>query len=144
MSRSPDYAPSPWEPIRDHVERYLATGGAEGFEWNGAQCIVLTTTGRKSGALRRSPLIRVAHGDGYLVVASMGGAPKHPEWYLNLLADPDVTVHDRDQVHALRARIASPEEKAALWPLATAQWPAYDEYQAKTDRDIPLVVLEPR
>jgi deazaflavin-dependent oxidoreductase (nitroreductase family) len=144
MADTPDYAPSPWEPIRDHVERYLATGGAEGFEWNGAQCIVLTTTGRKSGALRRSPLIRVAHGDGYLVVASMGGAPKHPEWYLNLLADPDVTVHDRDQAHALRARVAAPEEKAALWPLVTEQWPDYDAYQAKTDRDIPLVVLEPR
>jgi len=139
-----NYAPSPWEPVAAHVDRYLATGGAEGFEWNGAQCIVLSTRGRKSGAIRRSPLIRVADGDRYLVVASMGGAPKHPQWFLNILDDPDVTVHDRDQVHELRARVASPDEKAALWPLAVAQWPAYDEYQAKTDRDIPLVICEPR
>ena len=138
------YAPSPWQPIAEHVDRYLATGGDEGYDWNGAACIVLSTRGRRSGAVRRSPLIRVADGDRYLVVASMGGAPKHPQWYLNILDDPEVTIHDRDQVHELRARVASPAEKAALWPLAIAQWPAYDEYQAKTERDIPVVICEPR
>jgi deazaflavin-dependent oxidoreductase (nitroreductase family) len=139
-----NYAPSPWQPIADHVERYLATGGVEGFEWQGAKTIVLSTHGRKSGAVRRSPLIRVADGDRYLVVASMGGAPKNPQWYLNILSDPAVTIQDRDQVHELRARVATPEEKAELWPLAVAAWPAYDDYQAKTERDIPLVICEPR
>jgi deazaflavin-dependent oxidoreductase (nitroreductase family) len=137
------YAPSPWQAVADHVERYLTTGGAEGFEWNGAQCVILTTRGRHSGALRRSPLIRVADGDRYIAIASMGGAPQHPQWYRNLVHDPQVTIHDRDQVHELRARVASPAERAALWPLATAQWPAYDEYQAKTEREIPLVICEP-
>ncbi len=83
-------------------------------------------------------------GNRYLVVASMGGAPKNPQWYLNILGDPDVTIHDRDQVHELRARVATPEERTALWPVATAQWPAYDDYQTKTDREIPLVICEPR
>ena len=138
------YAPSPWQPVADHVERYLATGGVEGYEWEGANCIILSTRGRKSGAVRRTPLIRVADGDRYLVVASMGGAPKNPQWYLNILGDPDVTIHDRDQVHELRARVATPEERTALWPVATAQWPAYDDYQTKTDREIPLVICEPR
>ena len=99
---------------------------------------------RKSGKLRRTPLIRVKDGDRYLVVASMGGAPQHPNWYLNLLDDPDVTIQDRAEVHELRARTASPEERAELWPVATAQWPDYDNYQAKTDREIPLVICEPR
>jgi deazaflavin-dependent oxidoreductase (nitroreductase family) len=94
--------------------------------------------------VRRTPLIRVADGDRYLVVASMGGAPKHPQWYLNILDDADVTIHDRDQLHELHARVATPEERTALWPIATAQWPAYDDYQTKTDREIPLVICEPR
>ena len=139
-----DYAPSPWEPIADHVERYLASDGADGAEWEGTEVIVLTTTGAKTGKIRRTPLIRVADGDNYLVVASMGGAPNSPNWYFNLVANPDVTVQDRAEIHELVARVASPEEKAALWPLATAAWPAYDAYQAATERDIPLVICEPR
>jgi deazaflavin-dependent oxidoreductase (nitroreductase family) len=139
-----DYAPSPWEPIADHVERYLATDGADGAEWMGAPAIVLTTTGARSGKLRRTPLIRVKDGDRYLVVASMGGAPQSPNWYFNLVANPEVTIQDRAEVHELVARVASPEEKAALWPVATAVWPAYDDYQAGTERDIPLVVCEAR
>jgi deazaflavin-dependent oxidoreductase (nitroreductase family) len=78
------------------------------------------------------------------IVGSMGGAPKHPVWYLTLLADPDVTIQDRDEVHELRARRATPAERAELWPVATKVWPAYDDYQAKTDREIPLVICEPR
>ena len=139
-----EYAPSPWEPIADHVERYLATDGADGFEFNGAQCIILTTVGRKSGKVRRSPLIRIHDGEDYLVVASMGGAPKHPTWYLNLVANPEVTIQDRAQVHELVTRTASPEEKAERWPTALAAWPDYANYQSKTDRDIPLVICEPR
>jgi len=139
-----EYEPSPWEPIADHVQRYLDTDGADGAEWEGAQVVILTTTGRRSGKLRRTPLIRVRHGDSYLVVASMGGAPEHPRWYLNLVEHPEVTIQDRAEVHELRARTASPEEKAELWSVAVAQWPDYESYQSSTDRDIPLVICEPR
>ena len=139
-----DYAPSPWEPIADHVERYLATDGADGGLWEGAECIILTTTGAKSGKLRRTPLIRVTDGERWFVVASMGGAPNNPQWFHNMVAHPDVTIQDRATVHELRARIASPEEKATYWPIAVAAWPDYDKYQASTDRDIPLVICEPR
>ena len=137
------YAPSSYAPSADHVERYLATGGEDGFEFNGAECIILTTTGRKSGKLRRTPLIRVHDGRDYLVVASMGGAPLNPVWYLNLQANPEVTIQDRSEVHHLMARTASPEEKSERWSAAVAAWPDYDNYQAKTDRDIPLVICEP-
>jgi deazaflavin-dependent oxidoreductase (nitroreductase family) len=109
-----------------------------------APCIILTTVGARSGKLRRTPLIRVRHGDNYLVVASMGGAPDHPQWFHNLVANPDVVINDLADVHHLRARVASPDEKAALWSEAAAVWPDYDAYQAGTDRDIPLVICEPR
>ncbi len=138
-----DYQKSPWKFVADHVDRYLASGGADGFDFNGAKCIVLETTGRKTGARRRSPLIRVKHGDCYLVVGSQGGAPKHPFWYLNLLEHPDVTIYDRNEVHHLRARAATTAERDELWRVATKEWPAYDEYQAKTTRQIPLVICEP-
>ncbi len=140
----PEYEPSPWEPIADHVERYLATDGEDGAEWEGAEVILLGTIGRRTGKLRRTPLIRVKDGDDYLVVASMGGAPTHPQWYLNLVDHPEVTVQDRAEVHELRARTATPEEKAERWPVAVAQWPDYANYQAGTERDIPLVICEPR
>jgi deazaflavin-dependent oxidoreductase (nitroreductase family) len=139
-----EYEPSPWEPIADHVERYLATDGEDGAVWEGAPIIILATTGRKSGKLRRTPLIRVKDGDDYLVVASMGGAPTNPVWYLNMVANPDVTVQDRAEVHELRARVAEGDEKARRWAVAAAVWPDYDEYTTKTDRDIPLVICEPR
>jgi deazaflavin-dependent oxidoreductase (nitroreductase family) len=139
----PTYAASPWEPIADHVERYLATDGRDGAEWEGAEVIILSTIGRRSGQLRRTPLIRVRDGDRYLVVASMGGAPSHPLWYLNMVENPDVVVQDRAEVHHLVARVATPEEKARLWPIAVEAWPDYDAYQASTDRDIPLVICEP-
>ena len=139
-----EYEPSPWEPIAGHVERYLATNGEDGAIWENAPVIILTTTGRRSGKLRRTPLIRVKDGDDYLVVASMGGAPTHPVWYLNLVANPAVTIQDRAEVHELRARVADDEEKARRWSAATAVWPAYDDYQASTERNIPLVICEPR
>jgi deazaflavin-dependent oxidoreductase (nitroreductase family) len=138
------YEPSRSKYVADHVERYLATDGADGAVFNGVPCIVLSTVGRKTGALRRCAVIRIKDGDRYLVVGSMGGAPKHPVWYLNLLADPDVTIQDRDEVHELRARPATGAERTALWAVATDVWPAYDDYQAKTDREIPLVICEPR
>ena len=138
----PEYRPSTWKAAADHVERYLATDGADGFEWHGAKCVILTTIGRKTGSLRRSPLIRVRDGDRYLAVGSMGGAPRHPCWYLNLVANPQVTIQDRGETHHLVARTASPREKAELWPKAVSQWPDYEAYQARTDRDFPVAILE--
>lgn len=138
----PKYQPSVWEPIADHVARYLASDGADGSEWEGARCIILTTTGRKTGSLRRVPLIRVRDGNHYIVVASMGGAPQNPGWYHNLVANPAVEIQDRGEVHELRARTATPAEKAKLWPLAVAEWPDYEAYQARTERDLPLVICE--
>ncbi|MXW88866.1 MAG: nitroreductase family deazaflavin-dependent oxidoreductase, partial [Acidimicrobiaceae bacterium] len=105
-------------------------------------CVILTTVGRKTGSLRRTPLIRIRDGQRYLLVASMGGAPRHPNWYLNLVANPDVTVQDRGELHRLRARTATPQEKAELWPIAVNQWPDYEDYQTRTDRDLPLVICE--
>ena len=139
-----EYEPSPWDPIADHVRRYIETDGADGAEWEGAQVIILSTTGRVSGRLRRTPLIRISEGDNYIVVASMGGAPEHPKWYLNLRDNPEVLVQDRGDVHEMRARTVSGEEKARLWSLAVQQWPDYDSYQEATERDIPVVVCEPR
>ena len=137
-----EYQPSPWRPIADHVERYLATDGVDGFEWEGAQCVILTTVGRKTGTVRRAPLIRIRDGERYLLVASMGGAPRHPEWYLNLVANPAVTIQDRGELHHLTARTATPEEKAELWPIAVSQWPDYEDYQTRTTRDLPLIICE--
>ncbi|MEE2768734.1 MAG: nitroreductase family deazaflavin-dependent oxidoreductase [Actinomycetota bacterium] len=139
-----EYIPSTWDMAADHVERYMATDGDDGYEFRGAVCVVLTTRGRRTGAIRRSPLIRVRDGDRYLAVASMGGAPTHPSWYLNLVDDPEVTIQDRGEVHQMVARTADASEKAKLWPLAVAQWPEYDTYQGRTERDIPLVVCERR
>ncbi|HEY8452201.1 MAG: nitroreductase family deazaflavin-dependent oxidoreductase [Micromonosporaceae bacterium] len=135
----PTDPPGDWQ--REHLQRYLATGGRDGHVWNGATTLLLTTRGRRTGKARRTPLIYGRDGDRYLVVASKGGSPRHPEWYLNLTADPRVRVQVADEVFDAVARTATPEEKARLWPIMTAQWPAYDEYQAKTDRDIPLVIL---
>lgn len=139
-----EYEPSPWGPIAEQVESFLASGGQEGAVMEGAPCVILETVGRKTGKLRRSPLIRVLDGDDYLVVASMGGADQHPAWYPNLVDDPDVAIYDGPERQLLRARTAPPEEKSERWAAATEVWPSYDDYQASTDRDIPLVVLEPR
>jgi deazaflavin-dependent oxidoreductase (nitroreductase family) len=129
---------------QEHVDRYLATDGEEGHDWQGAHTLILTTTGRRSGQQRQHPLIYGRHGDDYLVVASMGGAPRHPAWYFNLDADPEVDIQVKgDKMHA-HARTATPEEKGELWSIMTKEWPAYDSYQEKTDREIPVVVLEPR
>jgi deazaflavin-dependent oxidoreductase (nitroreductase family) len=129
---------------QEHVDRYVATDGEEGHEWRGTQALLLTTKGRRSGEPRTHPLIYGRHGDDYLIVASRGGAPKHPQWYLNLDADPEVEIPVKGDKIPVYARTASPEEKAELWPIMTKEWPDYDEYQTKTDRDIPVVVLEPR
>ena len=128
----------------EHIRRYRETDGEEGYLWNGATALLLTTTGRKTGESRTSPLIFARDGDDYLVVASMGGAPQHPSWYLNITADPDAEIQVKGDVIPVRARTASDEEKPRLWKVVTAQWPNYDVYQTRTNRVIPLVVLTPR
>jgi deazaflavin-dependent oxidoreductase (nitroreductase family) len=127
---------------QEHVERYRETGGDEGHDWNGTSVLILTTTGNRSGESRSTPLIYGTAGDDYVVVASKGGAPEHPAWYVNLSEDPEVELQVWDDRFPARARTATAEEREELWPLMTERWPAYDEYQTKTDREIPIVVLE--
>jgi deazaflavin-dependent oxidoreductase (nitroreductase family) len=127
---------------QEHVDRYEATDGAEGHEWRGTTTLILTTKGRKSGETRKNPLIYQEHDGDYLVVASKGGWPNPPAWYLNLEANPEVEVQVKGDRFKARARTATPEEKPEMWKKMAAAWPAYDEYQQKTDREIPVVVLE--
>ena len=127
----------------EHVKRYIETDGEEGHDWrDGVPVLILTTTGRRSGEPRPTPLIYGRSGDDYLVVASHGGAPKPPAWFLNLSENPDVQIQVKTDRFDARARTATPEEKPALWRTMTSIWPSYDEYQGKTDREIPVVVLE--
>lgn len=128
---------------QEHIDRYVATDGAEGYEWqNGTTILILTTTGRRSGQPHQHPLIFRQHGDAYLVVASKGGAPEQPNWYRNIEATPDVEVQIKGDRFAARARTATPEEKPQLWQEMLEAWPAYADYQEKTSREIPVVVLE--
>ncbi|MGN9778765.1 nitroreductase family deazaflavin-dependent oxidoreductase [Micromonospora sp. H33] len=134
-------SPEGW--VADHIRRYVETDGAEGHEWRpGVFTLLLTTRGRRSGQLRRTALIYGRDGDAYLVVASQGGDPKHPGWYLNLREEPLVEVQVGAERFTARARTATPEEKPRMWSTMVAIWPAYDGYQAKTAREIPVVVLE--
>ena len=128
----------------DHVRQYEATGGKVGHDWNGTSCLVLRTRGRKTGQVRKFPLIYARDGGDYVIVASKGGAPEHPGWYRNLLAHPDIEIQVRGDVIPVRAHTATAAEKARVWPLMTAQWPDYDAYQKKTPREIPVVLLSPR
>jgi len=140
IDQEPIDSPTGW--VAEHVQRYIATDGADGHIWRGAPTPILTTLGRRSGKPRRLALIYGQDGDRYVVVASKGGAPQHPEWYLNLLEHPEVQVQVlADRFHAI-ARTATPEEHQALWPRMAEIWPSYNDYQKKTDRQIPLVILE--
>ncbi len=136
----PTDSPVGW--VAEHTRQYLATDGEAGHMWRGAPTLVLTTRGRRSGIPRRTMLIYGQDGDRYLVVASKGGAAQHPAWYHNLLAHPEVEVQVRGDRFRARARPATAEEKPRLWQTMAAIWPAYDEYQTKTSRDIPVVILE--
>jgi deazaflavin-dependent oxidoreductase (nitroreductase family) len=127
---------------QEHVERYRATDGAEGHDWEGTQTLLLTTTGRRSGESRTTPLIYAPAGDSFAIVASKGGADEPPAWYLNLSENPEVEVQVKADRFRARARTADAEEKPELWRKMVAEWPSYDEYQQKTDREIPVVVLE--
>lgn len=127
----------------EHVRRYEETDGEVGHDWrDGVPCLVLTTTGRKSGQERKFALIYQEVDGDYVIVASKGGNPKNPGWYLNLEANPEVKVQVKADKFTAKARTANDEERAKLWPIMTKVWPDYDNYQTKTDRKIPVVILE--
>jgi F420H(2)-dependent quinone reductase len=143
MPLSGTYEPSPDKRSREQVELYERSGGAEGNTLRGKPVIILTTKGAKSGLVRKTPLMRVEHDGRYAVVASQGGAPKHPVWYYNLVADPHVELQDGPVPQDMTAREVTGEEKAQWWERAVAAWPDYAAYQERTDREIPVFVLEP-
>ena len=127
----------------EHVRRYRETDGEVGHIWKeGSTILLLTTKGRKTGEPRTTPLIYAEDGDRYVIVASKGGAPDDPGWYENLSKDPTVELQVKDDVFPARAQVAEGEERDRLWRKANEVWPHYDEYQEKTDREIPVVVLE--
>ncbi|MGA5506370.1 nitroreductase family deazaflavin-dependent oxidoreductase [Streptomyces umbrinus] len=140
-----EYEPSPTKWVRDQVELYESSNGTEGTTLmdTGLPVIVLTTLGAKSGKIRKTPLMRVEHDGTYAAVASLGGAPKHPVWYHNVVADPRVELQDGGTRQDMTAREVTGEEKAQWWERAVAAYPAYADYQKKTDREIPVFVLEP-
>ena len=128
----------------EHVRVYRETGGERGYRWRGTEILLLSTQGRSSGETRTTPLIERTDGDHWVVVASKGGTPENPSWYENLRADPEAEIQVQDQRIPVRARTAEGEERARLWQKMAEVWPAYDEYQRRTSREIPVVVLERR
>ncbi|MFJ3088521.1 MULTISPECIES: nitroreductase family deazaflavin-dependent oxidoreductase [unclassified Streptomyces] len=138
-----EYEPSPSQWVRDQVEQYESSGGTEGTTMRDMPVIVLTTLGAKSGKIRKTPLMRVEHDGLYAVVASQGGAPTHPVWYHNLKADPRAELQDGPVRRDMTAREVTGEEKARWWERAVEAFPDYADYQKKTDRQIPVFVLEP-
>ena len=139
MANEPRALPA-W--IAEHLKKYQATNGADGHIWNGVPTLLLTTTGRTSKQPITLPLIYGKDGDRYLIVASRGGAPDHPGWYKNLVAQPAVNLQVAADKFAARASTAKGAERARLWQAMTKIWPAYDDYQSKTTREIPIVILE--
>ena len=141
-----EYEPSTSDWVREQVETYERTGGAEAntLRDTGLPIVIVTTRGNKSGKVRKLALMRVEHDGSYAVVASLGGAPKNPVWYYNVKADPHVTLRDATQVFDLVAREVTGDEKAVWWERAVAAYPDYADYQTKTDREIPVFVLEPK
>ena len=139
-----EYEPSPSERARKQVEEYEGSGGTEGTTLQGLPVIILTTKGAKSGKIRKTPLMRVAAGNEYAVVASLGGAPKHPVWYYNIRSHPEVELQDGPVKQDMVAREVTGEEKARWWETAVAAFPPYADYQRKTDREIPVFVLSPK
>ncbi|MFG3420708.1 nitroreductase family deazaflavin-dependent oxidoreductase [Micromonospora sp. NPDC049460] len=141
MAETIEDSPVGW--VASHVERYLATDGADGGRFHGYDALLITTRGRRTGKLRRTALIYGRDGDRYLLVASNGGAARHPAWYLNLCADPEVQVQVGAERFRGRARTATAEERPRLWQVMTGVFPTYARYQQGTDREIPVVVVEP-
>ena len=141
-----EYIPSTRDWVREQVELYEGSNGAEGttLRDTGLPVIIVTNQGNKSGAVRKTPLMRVKDGDNYVLVGSMGGAPKNPVWVYNLRADGSVEIRDQAEVYRMQVReVESAEERARLWELAVAAYPPYEEYQARTTRQIPVFVAEP-
>ncbi|HJO82595.1 MAG: nitroreductase family deazaflavin-dependent oxidoreductase [SAR202 cluster bacterium] len=139
-----EYIPSPTGWVAEQVELYEGSGGKEGTTLRGMPVIIVTNRGRRTGATRKTPLMRVADGANYVLVASRGGAPTHPVWYYNLKADPSVEIRDGTEVTAMRVReVDDASERARLWALSVEAYPPYDEYQEKTDRTIPVFLAEP-
>ena len=126
----------------EHVKRYRETDGEVGHDWRGAPVLLLTTKGRRSGEERDPPLIYQPYEGNYLIVASKGGTPDAPAWYLNIQEEPTVQAQIKDDKFTARARTAKPDEKPGMWRAMTEVWPDYDDYQERTDREIPVVVLE--
>ena len=133
-------SPSSW--VADHIDEYVASGGEKGHRWNGTDTLLLTTRGRKTGKLRRTALIYRKDGDHYVVVASKGGAPDHPLWYLNLDASSEVRIQVGSDEMTGHAHTVEGEERSRLWDLMAEVWPDYNSYQKKTDRQIPIVVID--
>ncbi|HNM95921.1 MAG TPA: nitroreductase family deazaflavin-dependent oxidoreductase [Mycobacterium sp.] len=143
MPLTGEYEPSTSDWARENAELYMASGGKEGTELKGKPVILLTTIGAKTGKIRKTPLMRVEHDGEYAVVASLGGAPKHPVWYHNIKAHPRVELQDGTVTREYEAREVTGDEKATWWDRAVAAWPDYADYQRKTDRQIPVFVLTP-
>jgi deazaflavin-dependent oxidoreductase (nitroreductase family) len=143
MPLTGEYEPSTATWVRENVEQIERSGGKEGMALRGMRVILMTNKGAKSGKLRKTPLMRVEHDGKYAVVASQGGAPTHPFWYYNLVANPLVELQDGTEKQDMTAREVTGEEKAQWWERAVAAYPDYADYQAKTDRPIPVFVLEP-
>ena len=141
MPLTGEYEPSTQQWVRDQVALYEGSGGTEGTTLRDMPVIILTSRGARSGKLRKTPLMRVEHDGAYAVVASKGGAPEHPVWYYNLVADPQVELQDGPETWDMVAREVEGDEKAAWWERAIEAWPDYAEYQTKTDRQIPVFVL---
>jgi len=137
------YVPSPSQRVRDQVARYEATDGREGGTLEGRPVVILTMTGATSGKIRKTPIMRVERDGTYVAVASAGGAPNHPAWYRNLLANPDVRLQDGARLYRLRAREVFGEERVRAWKLADSRWPHFPEYRARAGREIPVLLLEP-
>ena len=139
-----EYIPSPSQWVADQVEVYERSGGTDGTTLNGLPVIIVTHRGRKTGAIRKTPLMRVVDGVNYVLVASRGGAPTHPVWYHNLKADPDVEIRDETETYSMRVREVEPgAERERLWETAVAAFSPYQDYQEKTDRLIPVFLAEP-
>jgi F420H(2)-dependent quinone reductase len=143
MTLNGEYDPSPEKWVRDQVETYESSGGTQGTTLKGVPVVVVTSVGAKSDKLRKNPVMRVEHDGAYALVASKGGAASHPTWYHNLMAHPVVELQDGPDRRDYKVRVVEGEERAAWWERAVEVWPAYAEYQTKTDREIPVFVAEP-
>jgi len=143
MPLTGEYEPSTSDWARENAETYMKSGGTDGTELKGKRVILLTTVGAKTGKIRKTPLMRVENNGEYAVVASLGGAPKHPVWYWNIKKNPRVELQDGEVTKDYEAREVVGEDKAAWWERAVEAWPDYADYQKKTDRQIPVFVLTP-